>query len=466
MATAHRTPPPAAIATAKLAVAAAGLYLCRAGLGSQLSYFTPFLWIVALTPDGARSAPTAGRSILAMVAVYQTLQAYPVAGSQLAFATFLMIPIAFICAHDAWAMLRGHLAGNATLSLAFQVVFALAGVVFYRPVLHPLAWRGAYDAGHELRLTGAGRLRLPSADIARFHWLSATVAANCDALLTVPGLYSLNAWSGVRPVNGRNATTWMTLFSAAEQDSIWQAVDSSSRPCAVYNPQLTVNWLLGRGFERLPVSGALAARFQPVAKADGYQFMMRAADIATAGVHLRLVAGRQAFERQRSPLPIMSAFTSAPATSTLRTWIRTTRTGVIVGCQSEEHAGLPSRRWLPMIYVGTTGRLYGQHWTSDSRVQVTDKTVTDGAWHHVVLIRDQNDQRLFVDGALIGESSAPIESDGLSKCQAGTGATSLWPDGPRGWMPFNGEVDGLDISLRPWSTTEIADDFSRTRPRD
>jgi hypothetical protein len=162
----------------------------------------------------------------------------------------------------------------------------------------------------------------------------------------------------------------------------------------------------------------------------------------------------------------MSAFTSAPATSTLRTWIRTTRTGVIVGCQSEEHAGLPSRRWLPMIYVGTTGRLYGQHWTSDSRVQVTDKTVTDGAWHHVVLIRDQNDQRLFVDGALIGESSAPIESDGLSKCQAGTGATSLWPDGPRGWMPFNGEVDGLDISLRPWSTTEIADDFSRTRPRD
>ena len=27
--------------------------------------------------------------------------------------------------------------------------------------------------------------------------------------------------------------------------------------------------------------------------------------------------------------------------------MKTTRTGVIVGCQSEAHAGLPSRRWLP-----------------------------------------------------------------------------------------------------------------------
>ena len=206
------------------------------------------------------------------------------------------------------------------------------------------------------------------------------------------------------------------------------------------------------------------ASYRLVAEADGYQFMMRAVDIPAAGAGVRLVAGRQSFERNRSALPILSAFANTPVTSTLRTWIKTTRTGVIVGCQSEAHAGLPSRRWLPMIYVGATGKLYGQHWTADMRVQATATPVNDGTWHHVVLVRDQNDQRLYIDGALAGATTAAIETDGLSWCQAGTGATSLWPDGPSGWMPFNGDIDGLGLAFRAWSTSEVADDFARTRP--
>ena len=174
------TPPSLVVALAKILVAAAGLYLVRIGYGYQLAWFTPFLWVVAVPPGVApASALPVGRSILALVAVYQSLQAYPVAGSQLAFATLLMIPIAFVCAHDAFAILERHLPGSRMLSWAFQASFILAGALFYRPLLGPLPWRAAYNVGYELRLEGAERLRLPAPDVARYQWLSGTVAANC-----------------------------------------------------------------------------------------------------------------------------------------------------------------------------------------------------------------------------------------------------------------------------------------------
>ena len=91
----------------------AGLYLCRAGFGSQLSYFTPFLWIVALTPGrrpiGARRPPSnscAGRGLSDRCRRIRS----PAVNSL--SRPFLMIPIAFVCAHDAWVMLRGQRAGS------------------------------------------------------------------------------------------------------------------------------------------------------------------------------------------------------------------------------------------------------------------------------------------------------------------------------------------------------------------
>ena len=283
------------------------------------------------------------------------------------------------------------------------------------------------DAGYELRLAGAERLRLPAADVARYHWMTGTIAAraHCGALVTLPGLYSLNAWSGVPTVNGFNATAWMTLLSDAEQESIWRAVDGANRACAIYHPGLAKNWLLGRPLETLPARREMAARLQQVAESDGYHLLMRAADVPAVGVLMHLVSGRQMFERRRSPLPILANFAAAPPTSTLRTWIRSRRAGAIVGCQSEERVGAPLSRWLPMSMSGDPGAWSGQHWTTEMRVQRTERAVNDGNWHHVALVKEENSQRLYVDGELVGASDSTIETTGLTSCQAGTGATSL-----------------------------------------
>jgi hypothetical protein len=458
--------PSTTVAVAKLLVGAIGLRLYWTGYIGLLSYFTPLLWIVAVpSKDDSSRGETLGRSVLALVAVFQSLQAYPVAGSQVAFASFLMIPVVFVCLYDGVAILaRRFAAARGVLSWAFQISMVVAGLLLYSRVANPRVWRAAHAAGYELRLRGAEHLRLPAPDVARYHWLSGAVGENCGALLTLPGLYSLNAWAGVPPVNGMNATAWMTLLSPTEQASVWSAIDGADRACAVYNPTIAAVWIGQTSPETLSAYREMVARFQPIAEADGYRLLMRKADVAPADVFMPLVAGRQAFARRRSPLPIVATLAVGHVKSTLRTWVKSSGTGVIVGCQTEAHAGIHSWKWLPMIYLGNTGRLYGQHWTASLQGHGTGRALNDGNWHHVALVRDENDQRLYVDAELVGESRSTIETAGLQLCQVGTGATSLWPDAPRGWMPFDGEVEGLGVSLRAWSAREVGDDWRRTRP--
>jgi hypothetical protein len=82
----------------------------------------------------------------------------------------------------------------------------------------------------------------------------------------------------------------------------------------------------------------------------------------------------------------------------------------------------------------------------------------------VALVREQDHQRLYVDGSLVGSTTAKIETRGLDSCQAGTGNTSFWPDAPRASMPFDGEIEGLGVSLNAWSASEVAEDRGRTKP--
>ena len=347
-------------AVAKALVAVAGLSLGRFGYDSQLAYFTPFLSVAAWPSGRAPATLDSGRAILVLIAVLQSLQAYPVAGTQMAFATVLMIPIAFVCASDALAFLTVPRVTVRWLPLAAQVACVAAGILFYRPSFTDAVWRGAYDASVSARLKGTEHLRLSATELAPYQWLVATAHAECKALVTLPGLYSLNAWSGVPPVNALNATTWMTLLTPLEQASIWNAVDATGRACAVYNPSLAANWLGPRSVQSLPAHAELFRRFRAVAEAGGYTLMMRPADVGAESVDLRLIDGRQIFSRDRSPLPVAAAFLTKPETSTVRVWIRTMRSGVILGCHSGPTTPPSRSRWLPMFYIAPTGRFYGQ----------------------------------------------------------------------------------------------------------
>jgi hypothetical protein len=56
----------------------------------------------------------------------------------------------------------------------------------------------------------------------------------------------------------------------------------------------------------------------------------------------------------------------------------------------------------PALYIGTSGKLYGQFWNGSGNPIATAGAVTNGQWHHVVLSAAGNTQALYLDGALVG----------------------------------------------------------------
>ena len=73
---------------------------------------------------------------------------------------------------------------------------------------------------------------------------------------------------------------------------------------------------------------------------------------------------------------------------TIEARFETTSGGVILGYQASTAGGSPYNGWIPSIYVGSDGRLYGGAYDTNnySLVQVTSSSaVNDGHWHHLAL---------------------------------------------------------------------------------
>src|SRR5207249_1260001 len=63
----------------------------------------PWVWLVVVpASDQADANPqgTFARSFLCLMAAWQSLQAYPIAGTQVATATILLVPVYAICLRD------------------------------------------------------------------------------------------------------------------------------------------------------------------------------------------------------------------------------------------------------------------------------------------------------------------------------------------------------------------------------
>jgi hypothetical protein len=128
--------------------------------------------------------------------------------------------------------------------------------------------RFAYPAS---RLHGTASLHLPADEEDRYLFLANTISDNCDLLFTLPGMGSLNYWSGVPTPNGLNVTVWVKAFSPERQQRILEILKANPRACSVYNARLANFW----GVSSEELSGVPLARYilhdmRKVAERDGY----------------------------------------------------------------------------------------------------------------------------------------------------------------------------------------------------
>ncbi|HET6213671.1 MAG TPA: LamG-like jellyroll fold domain-containing protein, partial [Micromonosporaceae bacterium] len=126
--------------------------------------------------------------------------------------------------------------------------------------------------------------------------------------------------------------------------------------------------------------------------------------------------------------------------------------GPLVGYQDATLTGTVGTG-VPLLYVGTDGRLRGQFRTGAITPITSPGTVNNGAWHHVVLSSMGSTQTLWLDGVQVGTLTATIDQSLLTFNQVGAAYASSptsWPGwGSAARRYFSGTIDEVAVYNHP-----------------
>jgi hypothetical protein len=141
-------------------------------------------------------------------------------------------------------------------------------------------------------------------------------------------------------------------------------------------------------------------------------------------------------------------------------WFKTSTPGRVLLSSGHTVIGVspPSTGAMPVLYVGTDGKLYGQFWTGVVNPVVSSAAVDNGAWHHVAITGDADTQSLYLDGQLVGSVGGSLDNtDPLEFVGAGYVNTNAWVNGPAGgYSYFNGSVSDVEFFDYALSPDEVA----------
>ncbi len=207
--------------------------------GRILNGWGLFLWVflVELPPvdveterereAGAIDLP---RISLALLAVLQPLQSYPIAGSQIPVGTMLMIPAAVIALSDVgeWLGRRG---------VAMAIPRRLGPVAAIAIIAMVAVWasreRSAYNRSVPLSLPGSSRIRLPERQVAGIRWLVANINHSSSTFLCTTGFHSLYLWAGVEPPSRLPLAHELDIYTNAQQEALLARIEATPRPLII-----------------------------------------------------------------------------------------------------------------------------------------------------------------------------------------------------------------------------------------
>ena len=115
---------------------------------------------------------------------------------------------------------------------------------------------------------------------------------------------------------------------------------------------------------------------------------------------------------------------------------------------------------VPVLYVGSDGKLRGQFWHGSAEPMTSGVAVNDNQWHHVVLSSMGARQSLYLDGAAIGSITQsvvdheqfPVNLIGVATTETPT----AWPAfGALRRQHFTGQIDEVALYSHPLSTKEV-----------
>ncbi|MEU6984955.1 LamG-like jellyroll fold domain-containing protein [Streptomyces sp. NPDC046324] len=151
----------------------------------------------------------------------------------------------------------------------------------------------------------------------------------------------------------------------------------------------------------------------------------------------------------------------------IETWFRTDQPGgVLLGFQNTELGTVP-QMFNPSLHVDVNGKLRGHLWRgSTATPTISSNSVTDNAWHHVVITGGIAGQSLYLDGVKIGSLTGAVKPETFAHVYLGAGySTPGWDGGStRGVRYFSGSMDETAFYAKELSAQTVMEHYrARTR---
>jgi len=241
-------------------------------------------WIAAIPPRDSREPPYRLflRVLLPMLAIAETLQIYPVPGSQLGIAAVSFVPVGALCLGDAavelraWSKAKGAPALRnfgltvTVVSVALPAMFALNAIVLpgaSNAVLH--------DEQTKLALPGAQLMRLPASSVEAYGRMVELLHRHrCSTFVGYPSVNSLYLWSGLEAPAPQLPNAWMYALNRSQQQRVVDEMRATPRPCAIKNEELAGPYLKGLPPPDTPLVNYVLNEFRPVEKVGPFEFML------------------------------------------------------------------------------------------------------------------------------------------------------------------------------------------------
>jgi hypothetical protein len=255
--------------------------------GYSLTVFlaTPFLWLVAVPVDRSEAGKRDlfARASLALSAVVFVLYAYPVAASpHVRIATVLVIIVAGVCLSDGLRYLFSRWPEWCRPALVRAIAAGVALLLVWLSL--DMAWqaRRRYRDREPLNIAGMRRIHVPHDQGYAMRELVQRVSAQgCNELFTIPSMFSLNLWTGTRPIN-LDGGNWVNAASDALQEKLVESLSREPQTCVVYSRRLVDGWmpLAVKDVSSKPVIRFIEQNYKPefnaFVKPDvDYHFMVR-----------------------------------------------------------------------------------------------------------------------------------------------------------------------------------------------
>jgi hypothetical protein len=244
--------------------------------------------VMLLVPPSTPDAPPEqafGRQFLAYVTATASLWAFPVAGSQRAFASFLVSIVLIVIAVDggqnlatSWGWMHRKPGRRIVRLLQISVVLTLLRIY----VGETAAFYRVYTERVSLGLPGAHLIRLDRQNSIRYQGLIAALEEMPDTFFTMPGMYSLNLWSHREPPTTLNLTNWMYMLDERHQSRIVEQLAARPKVCVVVNRILIRHWMEGHPLPGSPLIRYIEANYVTSKRRGNYEIRVRKAGAASS----------------------------------------------------------------------------------------------------------------------------------------------------------------------------------------